>query len=158
MQPEYPHLLCRIKGDRLSQGNTHMRPLSLRVRHYPSTWSEREVKEGLHLKFQANSYQKQKVSIPRAFFKKKKKKKKKMRGGEANRKQRNKWETFVLVSDSKEYQPRMWQFQHQTYSTFMASVSYKNTQHEFFFFLLKPTGPRINNIQWSFASWSKSQI
>ena len=36
-------------------------------------WSEREVKEGLHLKFRANSYNKQKVSYPSAFSKKKKK-------------------------------------------------------------------------------------
>ena len=39
------------------------------------------------------------------FSKRKRKKKKKMRGGEANRKQRNKWETFVLVSDSKNINP-----------------------------------------------------
>lgn len=63
----------------------------LRVRHYPSMWWEREVKEALHLKFEANSYKKQKVSYPRAFSKKKKKRKDEGRG--------RKWKTEEQTRD-----------------------------------------------------------
>ena len=63
----------------------------LRVRHYPSMWSEREVKEDLHLKLEAKSYKKQKVSYPRAVSKKKKKRKDEGRG--------RKWKTEEQTRD-----------------------------------------------------------
>lgn len=63
----------------------------LRVRHYPFMWSEREVKEDLHLKLEAKSYKKQKVSYPRAVSKKKKKRKDEGRG--------RKWKTEGQTRD-----------------------------------------------------------
>ena len=121
----------------------------LRVRHYPSMWSEREVKEDLHLKLEAKSYKKQKVSYPRAVSKKKKKRKD-GGGGMENRGTNERHLSSSLTGRISA--------QNVTVSTsnilsfYGLSFIQEHSARVLFFFLLKPTSPRINNVQCSFAS------